>query len=98
MSNEIVTCSNCGYETSDVDTATELCQTCKNAYDLGYQTHTEEGERMSKWIVVTEVESSVNPATFSYVNGTKLISSTEKEGEIVCGDHIRPVGECGCLL
>jgi len=36
---------------------------------------------MSKWIVVTEVESSVDPSTFSYVNGTKLISSTEKEGE-----------------
>ncbi len=41
MSNEIITCSNCGYETSEVDTVTELCQTCKNAYDLGYQAHTE---------------------------------------------------------
>jgi hypothetical protein len=39
MSNEIITCSNCGYETSEVDTATELCQTCKNAYDLGYEAH-----------------------------------------------------------
>ena len=28
---------------------------------------------MSKWIVVTEVESEVDPAVFSYVNGTILI-------------------------
>jgi hypothetical protein len=36
---------------------------------------------MPKWIVVTEVESEVNPAVFSYVNGTTLISSQLKEGE-----------------
>ena len=52
---------------------------------------------MSNEIVVTEVESSVDPATFSYVNGTKLISSTEKEREIMCGDHLIPVEDCGCL-
>jgi len=44
MNEEIITCSNCGYETSEVDTATELCQTCKNAYELGYQAHAEKGE------------------------------------------------------
>ncbi len=33
---------------------------------------------MSKWIVVTEVESNVDPAVFSYVNGTILISSKLK--------------------
>lgn len=33
---------------------------------------------MSKWIVVTEVESEVDPAVFSYVNGTILISSKLK--------------------
>jgi len=30
---------------------------------------------MSKWIVVTEVESTVDPATWNYVNGTTLVSS-----------------------
>jgi len=44
MSEEIITCSNCGYETSEVDMATELCQTCKNAYDLGFQAKEGEGE------------------------------------------------------
>jgi hypothetical protein len=33
---------------------------------------------MTKWIVVTEVESEVDPAEFSYVNGTTLISSQIK--------------------
>ena len=33
---------------------------------------------MSKWIVVTEVESEVDPAVFNYVNGTILISSKLK--------------------
>jgi len=33
---------------------------------------------MNKWIVVTEVESEVDPAVFSYVNGTILISSKLK--------------------
>jgi hypothetical protein len=33
---------------------------------------------MSKWIVVTEVESEVDPAVFNYVNGTILISSELK--------------------
>ena len=47
MNEEIITCSNCGYETSEVDTATELCQTCKNAYELGYQAHAERRERMT---------------------------------------------------
>ena len=36
---------------------------------------------MSKWIVVTEVESKIDPALFSYVNGTTLISSKLKEEE-----------------
>ena len=36
---------------------------------------------MKKWIVITEVESEIDPASFSYVNGTKLISSKETEGE-----------------
>ena len=30
---------------------------------------------MSKWLVVTEVESTVDPATWSYVNGTTFVSS-----------------------
>jgi hypothetical protein len=36
---------------------------------------------MSKWIVVTEVESDVDPAVWSYVNGTTLISSQLKQEE-----------------
>ena len=36
---------------------------------------------MSKWIVITEVESKIDPALFKYVNGTTLISSELKEGE-----------------
>ena len=36
---------------------------------------------MPKWIVITEVESKVDPAVFSYVNGTTLISSTKIEEE-----------------
>jgi hypothetical protein len=36
---------------------------------------------MKKWIVITEVESQIDPALFSYVNGTKLISSQEIKGE-----------------
>ena len=34
------------------------------------------------WIVITEVESEVDPGTFNYVNGTQLISSSLKTGEI----------------
>jgi hypothetical protein len=34
---------------------------------------------MAKWIVVTEVESEVDPAVFNYVNGTTLISSQLEE-------------------
>jgi len=44
MSKEILTCSNCGYETEEISTITELCQTCKNAYDLGYEAKAQEGE------------------------------------------------------
>lgn len=33
---------------------------------------------MTTWTVVTEVDSEVDPATFSYVNGTRLISSSLK--------------------
>jgi hypothetical protein len=36
---------------------------------------------MSKWIVVTEVESDIDPAVWSYVNGTTLISSQLKQEE-----------------
>jgi len=36
---------------------------------------------MSKWIVITEVESEIDPATWSYVNGTTLVSSQLIEGE-----------------
>ena len=36
---------------------------------------------MAKWIVVTEVESEIDPAIWSYVNGTTLISSKLKEEE-----------------
>lgn len=61
MSNEILTCSNCGYETSEVHKETELCQTCKNAYDLGYEAR---------------------------VIGESLP---------LCGDHLVPVKDCGCL-
>ena len=28
-------CSNCGYEVDELDHVTQLCQTCKNAYDRG---------------------------------------------------------------
>ncbi len=38
-----------------------------------------EGEVMAKWIVITEVESEIDPALFNYVNGTTLISSQLKE-------------------
>jgi hypothetical protein len=34
---------------------------------------------MPKWIVITEVESEIDPALFNYVNGTTLISSLLKE-------------------
>jgi len=34
---------------------------------------------MTKWIVVTEVESDIDPAVWSYVNGTTLISSEVKQ-------------------
>lgn len=36
---------------------------------------------MSKWIVVTEVESEIDPGTWNYVNGTTLVSSQLVEGE-----------------
>jgi hypothetical protein len=39
----------------------------------------EEESSMPKWIVITEVESEVDPAVFNYVNGTTLISSQLKE-------------------
>ena len=39
----------------------------------------EEESSMPKWIVITEVESEVDPAVFNYVNGTTLISSKLKE-------------------
>ncbi len=39
----------------------------------------EEESSMPKWIVITEVESEVDPAMFNYVNGTTLISSQLKE-------------------
>ena len=43
---------------------------------------TKQKERaMSKWIVVTEVESEIDPATWSYVNGTTLVSSQLMEEE-----------------
>ena len=42
-------------------------------------TNNREGRVMSKWIVITEVESEIDPAVFSYVNGTTLISSQLKE-------------------
>jgi hypothetical protein len=32
-------CANCGYEVDEVDANTELCQTCKSAYDLGWQAY-----------------------------------------------------------
>ncbi len=38
-----------------------------------------EESSIPKWIVITEVESEVNPAVFNYVNGTTLISSKLKE-------------------
>jgi hypothetical protein len=38
-----------------------------------------EEEIMTKWIVVTEVESDIDPAVWSYVNGTTLISSEVKQ-------------------
>jgi predicted Zn-ribbon and HTH transcriptional regulator len=30
-------CKNCGYEVDEVHEETGFCQTCKNAYDLGYE-------------------------------------------------------------
>ena len=38
-----------------------------------------EESSMPKWIVITEVESEVDPAVFNYVNGTTLISSQLKD-------------------
>jgi len=38
-----------------------------------------EESSMPKWIVITEVESEVDPAMFNYVNGTTLISSQLEE-------------------
>jgi hypothetical protein len=38
-------------------------------------------QAMSKWLVVTEVESEIDPAMWSYVNGTTLVSSQLVEGE-----------------
>ena len=38
-----------------------------------------EESSMPKWIVITEVESEIDPAMFNYVNGTTLISSQLKE-------------------
>jgi hypothetical protein len=38
-----------------------------------------EESSIPKWIVITEVESEVDPAVFNYVNGTTLISSQLKE-------------------
>ena len=35
---------------------------------------------MSKWIVITEVESEIDPATWNYVNGTTFVSSRLVEG------------------
>jgi hypothetical protein len=32
---------------------------------------------MSDWIVITKVNSDTDPATWSYVNGTTFISSTQ---------------------
>jgi hypothetical protein len=37
-----------------------------------------QGNNMTTWTVVTEVDSEVDPATFNYVNGTRLISSSLK--------------------
>lgn len=34
----------------------------------------------SKWIVITEVIDDIDPASFSYVNGTRLIFSFKIEG------------------
>jgi len=31
-------CSNCGYEVEELDEL-NLCQTCKSAYELGWQAH-----------------------------------------------------------
>lgn len=36
---------------------------------------------MAKWLVVTVVESEIDPGTWSYVNGTTLVSSQLVEGE-----------------
>jgi hypothetical protein len=39
---------------------------------------------MSKtWTVITEVDSEIDPATFSYVNGTRFISSVLKTEETI---------------
>jgi hypothetical protein len=39
---------------------------------------------MSKvWTVITEVDGEVDPATFNYVNGTRLISSVLKTEETI---------------
>lgn len=37
---------------------------------------------MTKWLVVTEVESEIDPSDWRYVNGTTLISSKLIEGEV----------------
>jgi rRNA maturation protein Rpf1 len=51
-----------------------------------------EESSMPKWIVITEVESEVDPAVFNYVNGTTLISSLLKEAsKCACN-------ECECVI
>ena len=32
-------CSNCNSRDNELDGDTQLCQTCKNAYDLGWQAY-----------------------------------------------------------
>ena len=36
----------------------------------------------AKWIVITEVIDDIDPASWSYVNGTRFISSTKITGEV----------------
>lgn len=32
----MILCKNCGYEVNELDPKTEFCQTCHNAYELGF--------------------------------------------------------------
>jgi hypothetical protein len=57
------------------------------------------------YLVTLELTSETDPREWNWDNflnldideGYQVLSVTEGEREITCGDCIRPVTECGCL-